>query len=176
MKHFDFSKLKKAVVAGLTCSVVFFGSVAQTVSAENVFANFGNRNQISFASVNTNAAQREARNKNRNDKVSQMQEKRNEAKPANSQVGNNKTEINNENSNNYNISAAGDVVIGTMHKDSHNDNSVNINNSKNDNRVYDSSINNSEIDNSKNKGATIDSHNTKNSHNTTGSNNIVTVN
>ena len=174
MKRFDFSKLKlkKAVLAGLTCSVFLFGSVVQTVSAENVFTNFENSNRISFASVNTNAVQREARNKNRNDKVFQMQEKRNKAKPAKPQASNNKTEINNENSNNYNISAAGDVVIGTMHKDSHNDNSVNINNSKNDNRVYDSSINNSEIDNSTNKGATINSHNTTNSHNTKNSNNI----
>lgn len=172
MKHFNLSKLKKAVLAGLTCSVFLFGSVAQTVFAENGFANFENRKQISFASVNTNASQRGARNKNRNDKLSGLQERRNEAKPVKPQASNNKTEINNDNSNNYNISAAGDVVIGTMHKDSHNDNSVNINNSKNDNRVYDSSINNSEIDNSTNKGATVNSHNTTNSHNTKNSNNI----
>ena len=116
MERSIFSIIKKILV-GLACSILLFGSVAQTVSAE----------------------------------------------------------INNENSNNYNIRASGDVVIGTMNKDSHNDNSVNTNNSKNDNRVYDKSINNSEIDSSKNKGATINSHNTKDSHNTTNSHNNVNV-
>ena len=150
-----------------------FGSVVQTVSAESVLVNLENRNQISFGNATrTNNVQREERNSNRNDKIARMQERRNQAKSPTSQPGTNKTEINNENSNNYNISASGDVVIGTMNKDSHNDNSVNINNSKNDNRVYDKSINNSEIDNSKNKGATINSQNTKDSHNTTNSHNV----
>ena len=73
--------------------------------------------------------------------------------------------------NNYDINANGDVVVGTMNKDSHDNNSINIDNSQNDNRVYDQSIHDSEIDNSVNKGAKIDSENTENSHNTTNSGN-----
>ncbi len=172
MEHFNFNILIKILV-GLLCSMFLFGSVVQTVSAENALVSFENRNQISFGNATrTNNVQREERNSNRNNKTDRMQERRNQAKSPTSQPGTNKTEINNENSNNYNITASGDVVIGTMNKDSHNDNSVNINNSKNDNRVYDKSINNSEIDNSKNKGATINSHNTKDSHNTTNSYNV----
>lgn len=84
----------------------------------------------------------------------------------NSQIYANDGEVNE-----YNVRSKGDTVIGTMNKDSHDDNSINIDNSQNDNSVTDNSINNSEIDNSVNKGAKINSENKTNSNNTTNSGN-----
>ena len=76
---------------------------------------------------------------------------------------------------NYDIESQGDVVIGNMKKDSHDNNSINVDNSINDNSITDNSINNSEIDNSVNKGAKINSENTTNSNNTTNSGNTSVV-
>ena len=73
--------------------------------------------------------------------------------------------------NEYNIKSEGDTVIGTLNKDSHDNNSINTDNSVNDNSVTDNSINNSQIDSSVNKGAKINSENTTNSNNTTNSGN-----
>ena len=86
---------------------------------------------------------------NRDTHTAETETNRKQFKARGEKANHNKTDIKNENVNTYNINANGDVAVGsdaTINKGSFND--------------Y-----------SKDKNATIDSHNVKDSHNTTGSNN-----